>query len=320
MQKLTTDQAPAAYGGEGWSPRGASTESEIGRLWAPHAVDSEYRRLRAVLLHEPGDELAAGSDPDAVLMLEPVDAALAASQHAAMAEAYRAAGVEVLPVRPAQAPPPNQMFVADLMFMTPAGVLVARPASSVRAGEERWVARRLADLGVPVLRTVAGPGTFEGADAAWLDPCTVLIGVGLRTNRDGVAQVAETLAPLGVDVVACDLPWGTMHLMGQLRIVDRDLALVWRTRIAQAAVQALRERGFRVEAFPDEVEARRGYAHNFVVLGPRHILMPTGAPETQAFYEGLGIRCETVDVSELLKAAGGIGCLTGVVAREGEEE
>jgi arginine deiminase len=308
----------AAYGGAGWRPRGESTAEEIGGLWAHHRVLSEYDRLTAVLLHRPGSELGASADPDAALMLEPLDVARASSQHEALAAAYRAAGVAVYAVEPAGAPPPNQMFVADLMFMTPAGAIVARPASSVRAGEERWVARRLADLGVPVLRTIAGPGTFEGADAAWLDEHTVLVGIGLRTNREGASQVAETLAPLGVEVIACDLPFGTMHLMGQLRIVDADLALVWPGRIAYSAVTALRERGYRVEAFPDEAESSRGFAHNFVVLGPRHIVMPTGTPLSQDFFEGLGIRCDTVDVSELLKAAGGIGCLSGIVGRQAE--
>lgn len=41
----------------------------------------------------------------------------------------------------------------------------------------------------------------------------------------GVAQVRATLAEQGVEVIQVDLPYGTMHLMGVLRIVDRDLAI-----------------------------------------------------------------------------------------------
>jgi N-dimethylarginine dimethylaminohydrolase len=44
------------------------------------------------------------------------------------------------------------MFVSDLMFMTPEGVFLARPASTDRVGEERRVARRLTELGVPILK------------------------------------------------------------------------------------------------------------------------------------------------------------------------
>jgi arginine deiminase len=59
-----------------------------------------------------------------------------------------------------------------------------------------------------------------------------------------------------------------------------------------------------------------GSAFNFVCLGPREILMPAGNPETQTYYESLGIKCHTVNVGELRKAAGAIGCLTGIVERE----
>jgi arginine deiminase len=44
--------------------------------------------------------------------------------------------------------------------------------------------------------------------------------------------------------------------------------------------------------------------------------MPDGNPITEAFYRSVGINCQTVEVDELLKAAGGIGCLTGVLERE----
>jgi arginine deiminase len=57
-------------------------------------------------------------------------------------------------------------------------------------------------------------------------------------------------------------------------------------------------------------------ALNFVTLGPRQILMPAGNPITQAFLEDAGINCQTVEVDELIKAAGGIGCLTGILQRE----
>ena len=60
----------------------------------------------------------------------------------------------------------------------------------------------------------------------------------------------------------------------------------------------------------------RGIALNFVTLGPQRILMSAGNPVTQAFYEEAGITCHTVEVDELLKAAGGIGCLTGILERE----
>lgn len=306
----------SAYGGEGWSPRITPLREEIGEIWGRCGVSTEWARLKAVLLHRPGLELAASADPNTVQMLAPLDLELAQAQHDGMAQAYERAGVTVHAVDPVGTPLPNQMFVADLMFMTPEGVILARPASTVRAGEERWIARRLADIGVPILRSLRGQATFEGADAAWLDPQTVIIGRGLRTNAEGAAQVSGILREMGVEVIQVDLPYGTMHLMGMLRIVDRDLALAWPKRFVHAGVDALRERGYQVAFLADETEPSHRSAFNFVTLGPREILMPAGCPVTQAFYEALGVTCYTVEVQELRKAAGAIGCLTGIVERE----
>jgi len=316
MQSKQTLFNAAAYGGAGWSPRTTPLQDELGSLWGDGGINSEWGRLKSVLLHRPGAELAAPADPDAALLLETIDVARAAAQHDAIAQAYKDAGAMVHYVEPAVTPFPNQMFVADLMFMTPEGAIVARPASAVRAGEERWCARRLADLGVPILRTVRGDGTFEGADAIWIDPKTVIIGCGLRTNGAGAAQVADTLNEMGIETIVVDLPFGTMHLMGMLRLADRDLAIAWPTRFAYRGVEALKRRGIQVAFIPDEVEAAHSKAFNFVTLAPRHILMAAGNPVRQTFYESLGITCHTVVVNELGKAAGAVGCLTGVVERE----
>jgi arginine deiminase len=306
----------AAYGGTGWSPRTASLRQEIGKVWGACGVSTEWSPLKAVLLHRPGPELEGVADPDKAQMLAPLGADLVRKQHDALAQAYRDAGVTVHYVEPAETPPPNLMFVADLMFMTPEGAIVGRPASTVRAGEERFVARRLADLGVPIVRSVRGSGTFEGADALWIDPQTALVATGLRTNAEGAAQVATLLREMGVEVIQVGLPYGAMHLMGTLRFADRDLAIAWPGRVPYAAVDALRARGYAVVFIPDDREAVRGMALNFVTLGPRRILMAAGNPVTQAFYEDAGIACQVVEVDEILKAAGGIGCATGILERE----
>ena len=306
----------AAYGGRGWSPRIASLREEIGSIWAACGVAAEWSPLKAVLLHRPGVELAALDNPDAAQMLEPLDAARAGAQHDAMAQAYRDAGVTVHYVEPPGKPPPNLMFLADLMFPTPEGVILARPASTVRAGEERLVARRLAALGVPILRGVRGRGTFEGADAAWIGPEIVLLATGLRTNAEGAAQVRNLLWEMEVEVLQVGLPYGAMHLMGTLRLLDCDLAIAWPGRVPYAAVEMLRARNFTVLFAPDPPGEERRATLNFVTLGPRHILMPAGHPVTQTIYQEAGINCTTVLVDELLKAAGGIGCLTGILERE----
>jgi arginine deiminase len=306
----------SAYGGPGWSPRTAPLRQEIGKVWGACGVSTEWMPLKAVLLHRPGGELLTATQPDVMQQLDVLDLERAQQQHNDLAQAYWDAGVIVYYVEPLEPALPNLMFVADLLFMTPEGVIVGRPASTVRAGEERFVARRLAELGIPILRTVHGTATFEGADAAWVDPHTVLLATGLRTNPAGAAQVASILQEMAVEVIPVGMPYGAMHLMGALRLVDHDLAVAWPGRVPYAAVTALRARGFTVIFLPDETEARQGMVLNFVTLSPRRILMPAGNPITQTFYQRAGIICHTVEVDELAKAAGAAGCLTGVLERE----
>ena len=312
---MSATSEDAAHGGAGWSPRTASMQDEIGKIWRACGVDSEWTALKTVLLHRPGPELKRMGDANKALMLQVPDATLAGDQHDRLAETYRAVNVDVFYVEPSKVPTPNQMFVADLLFMTPEGAILARPASTVRAGEERFVAQRLAELGIPILRCVRGKGVFEGADALWINSDTAILGTGLRTNIEGAAQVTSLLNEMDVEVIQVQLPRGTMHLMGTLRFVDKDHAICWNRRIPEAAVHALRDCGYEVSFIPDEAEAKKGMALNFVTLAPNHIVMPTGNPRTQSFYEQLDIKCETVKVDELHKAAGGIGCLTGILKR-----
>ena len=303
----------SAYGGPGWSPRTDPLNAELGSVWKECGINSEYAPLKTILLHRPGNELIASNDPKKVQMLEKIDLAKAQDQHDALAETYQNAGVDVDPEPPAS---PNQMFLADLLFSTPEGIIMARPASTVRAGEERWAARRVADLGIPIIRSVGGTGTFEGADAMWIRPDIAIVGRGLRTNEEGQRQVTKVLENMGATVANVDMPVGTMHLMGMLRFLDKDLAIGWPLRLVYAGADALASSGYEIVYLPDSEEALAHSGFNFVTISPREIVMPAGNPNLQLFLENLHIKCHTVDVSELCKAAGAIGCLTGVLHRE----
>lgn len=275
----------------------------------------EFSNLVSVLLHRPGEEILASADPEAVCMLQPLDLRIARQQHDALSQAYKSAGVRVLYLHPLSLPPPNTMYMADLFFMTPEGAILARPAMPVRAGEQRWAAKKLAFLGVPILRSVGGAGTFEGADALWVTPRLVLIGRGERTNPEGAAQVRGVLEDVSVEVVEVDLPPEVMHLMGALRFLDDDLAVGWPGRLPRPAVDVVERCGYEI-LFPADQKELCRMAINLVTLGPRRVIMPAGCPNTQGLLEKAGVTCMTVAVDELIKGAGGIGCLTGVLERE----
>jgi N-dimethylarginine dimethylaminohydrolase len=307
----------AAYGGARWSERQTSLREEFGQVWGDWGVASECGTLRAVLLHRPGSELDEVADYEAAQMRADLRPALARAQHHALVEAYRDHGVAVHLVQRTSPDKPNAMFLRDLMLMTPEGAILARPASTVRAGEERYVAETLAALGVPILMSVHGQGTFEGADVCWVDRDLCFLAEGLRTNQEGADQVERILREIGVaEVVRVGLTHGQMHLDGCLALLDRDLAVVWPYRTPLKVVQTLRRRGFRLIEVADEREAFHELPLNGVCLAPGHYLMPAGSDSMRRAYEAAGVTVHPIDVSELIKAGGGIHCLTAFLKRD----
>ena len=143
----------------------------------------------------------------------------------------------------------------------------------------------------------------------WIDETTAMIGRGHRTNDAAISQIAITLSEIGCELIVVDMPYGTMHFMGMLRILDRDLAICWPRRTPHATVRILQERGYQVHfpPFGDDQASYRGM--NFVTLGPRQILMVSGLPIAQSFFENLGIECHLSTTDELSKAAGNVAVL-----------
>ncbi|MBM3312405.1 MAG: amidinotransferase, partial [Candidatus Aminicenantes bacterium] len=255
------DIRPAAFGGRGWRPRRGTLADDIreGRVWASCGLNSEYGRLREVVLYRPPARTPPPADPNAVQHLERVDWARVAGEIGRAAACFRRLGVDVLALRPrlgrtAFKPEdcPNLVFVRDLFFMTPQGAIVSRMASAVRAGEERHLARALAERGVPILGTIAGSGTFEGADALWLRPGLVAVGLGNRTNAAGFGQLSDILRRLGAACLPVSLPPGVQHLLGCLQVVDGDLAAVRPRLLPQAARRRLAEEGFETVPLPED--------------------------------------------------------------------
>lgn len=309
---------PASYGGDGWQPRTQPLSHEIaeGHLWRCSGSCSEWGRLREVVLSWPGEEMNFASDANDYLMLARPELATLRRQTEAVAAFYQGQGVTVHLARPSAPPPPNFLFMRDLFWATPHGVVLARPAARQRAGEERYAAEALAQLGVPMILHPHGNATFEGADALWLDAKTVLLGVGVRTNAEAARQLSWLLTDLGIAVQTVTLPPGVQHLLGVVNLVGPERAVINGGKVTPAITALLGERGVQSIVLPPNDELYQGLGMNFVTLAPGRIVMPAHCPGIQRRLEAEGLEVATIDVSEYLKAAGGLACLTGVLRRE----
>lgn len=278
-------------------------------------VDSEIGKLRAVLMHRPGKEIDNITDPAAASMVCTFDPDLVRKQHDALAQIYRDNGVEVYYVEDMDLGCPNAMYCRDLVLGTPEGIIMARPGISIRVPEVRYAAQRVAELGVPIIKTVNGSGIFDGACITWLDRESVFFGHGTRCNQSGFEQVSEELRNMGVkNIYDMSIAHNQNHLDGFLAIADYDVAVTCPYITPQVIYDQLEARGFRIIEM--SFEEKCNLAANFVVLEPGKIVMPWGNPETRKKLTDAGIECIEVDVREIRKGGGAIHCLTAFLKRD----
>ncbi len=307
---LTPGAEPSTLMGPGWRPRVATHAAEIGTVWASCGVSRETDPLRAVLLAWPGDLDFEGEPADQLMHAWP-DLGRMREQATAIAEFYASQGVEVHWMRDGRSP--NVVFARDLFFMTPEGAILGRMAARQREGEERVAAAALATLGVPLLGMPRGTATFEGADALWVRPDLVLIGTGRRTDEAGAAHVAGILATMGVRTVTAPIPSSVQHLLGAVNFVATDTALV--VEIGPELERALADAGVKTLLFGPDEEVDGTRSTNVVCLRSGEVVLPGPSPRTRERLEALGIRTHALDVDQYLRAAGGMGCLTGILRR-----
>lgn len=304
-----------ALAGERWFPKESSIEDDMKELWGDWGVCSEVEKLKDVLMHRPGKEIE-NFDWRAARFMDEIDPEKFRAQHDALADVYRSHGARVHYVEDVPANRPNALFCRDLVFMTPEGAIVTRPATESRRGEERYAAKKLAELGVPIIRTVCGGATFEGAMAMWIDRRTVVLASGVRTNREGYEMVEAELKRMGVtDILHMQIPYGHAHIDGLLNMASHDVAMIHASQVPYDVCDALKRKGIKLLECPSRVEAKEKLAINFVALEPGLIVMPSGCPRSQELLEKNGIKVIPLCVDEILKGFGAMHCCSAFLKR-----
>ncbi len=274
--------------------------------------------LRKVLVKRPHAAFGE-ADPARWHYVSQPDLEIARQEHDALAALLRQAGAEVLYLDAPQPDHADAIFVYDPVIITDAGAIMLRLGKDLRRGEEAPMARCLEALGVPLHYTLHGPARAEGGDLLWVDHDTLAVGLGFRTNAEGLRQLKEALAGLGVAVMPVELPYyagpeACLHLLSMISIVDHKLAVVYPPLMSVPFWQYLRARGFQfVQVPPEEFETM---GPNVLALAPGQCVMLEGNPITQRRLEEAGCQVFTYRGNELsLKAEGGATCLTRPILR-----
>ena len=228
------------------------------------------------------------------LQRTPIDADLAAKQHAAYEKALEGAGL-ILVRLPDLPDDPDAVFVEDTALLLGEHAVITRPGAPSRAGEVESTAEGLAPH--LTLHRIER-GHLDGGDVLMIGR-TLYVGCSTRTNRDGIAALDALVRPLGYRVIEAALG-DCLHLKTGATLATPELLLH-----DPKAVDPKQFAG--VEPLPtDPSEAD---AANVVRAGNR-LIIPAGNPRTADRLRARGLDVVEVDVSELQKAEAGVTCMS----------
>jgi N-dimethylarginine dimethylaminohydrolase len=312
----------SAYHGKKWKKRSESmlAERESRQCWSSYQTDSEYNQLKAVLLYPPGKEVHQIRNPDSVQHLKKINQTKIKKEFLEIRKAFEKEGVLVFQINPqffSDHPPVNLMYARDLFWNGKEGAVISRMGSLVRAGEEKYASVAISLLSIPILSTIHQKGLFEGADLLWLNPKTVLCGIGNRTNKEALKQLQTILAAEKIKVVPVALPKKVQHLLGMLQIIDKKRALIRSGIAPKSLIALLKKEKYSLITIEESEEVIHKQGMNIVTIRPNEIFMPKHCPELKAHYLKNKIKVlAELDITELLAGAGGLACATGIIARE----
>ena len=309
----------------------AMQERVWGRRWG---VYDDVGPVRVVLVHRPGDEMrimtAERYDPSIEALIDDEaqwywrgdrapDVALMQKEHDALVDALRREGAEAVSV-PGSLHDPKAMFTRDNGVIVSGGAILcrmgpvgARPGMG-RRGEEAHVARVIAGLGMPILRTIHGRGLFEGGSFALLNGTTAVAGLSFRQNEEAARQIEEVLAVLGIRLIRVPLAGHALHIDGQLVMVDEGLALINIERTPYWFLDTLRDLKIR---WVDVHHADNPRVLNCLAVRPGKVLLAINNGDATA--ERLvdhGVEVVPLQYGECQRNGGGIHCSTLPIVRD----
>jgi N-dimethylarginine dimethylaminohydrolase len=213
----------------------------------------------------------------------------------------------------------DSIYIRDSMVVTDNGVILCSMGKKARQHEPAVAEQFLRDQGIPILGTISSDGRLEGGDMIWLDAKTLVVGLGYRTNAEGIRQLKEITASTVDELIVVPLPhWNgpddVMHLMSNISPIDKDLAVVYSPLLPVTFRELLVDREITLVEVPDN--EYRTMACNVLAIAPRKAIMLDGNPETQKRLAEHGVEVLTYIGDEISrKGAGGPTCLTRPLQR-----
>jgi len=301
-------------------------------------IKSPFGKIRKVMVCRPGDEQKDSLiSKDHQLFNLPegaTDFDKLQKEHQSLVEALQTEDIEIVylntdePFIGTYGIPLRSAPYTRETIMVRGGAIICRPTVAYKKGLEVFHARRLMELGCPILYTIHGKGAYEASNMVWVDDTSVILAVGLRGNMEGLHQVERILRGLGVeDIHIAHLPGylysrkhqvggssGIFHLDMAFDMAYYNVAVLWPGGVGYDTILWLEDKGVDIIEVSDE--ELHACAPNLLPIAPKKVIVPGIGLTMTAELRKRGIEVIELDLSEFAKGGGGPTCLTLPLIRD----
>jgi len=225
---------------------------------------------------------------------QPVDVELARRQWEDYVTVLRSVGWTTVEVPPLEECP-DSVFVEDTVVAIGSTAVLTHPGNDARVPEVAAVEPVVRSLGFAVER-IEPPGRLDGGDVLKVGS-TIYVGLGGRTNRDGIRQLGGIARRGGRTVVPVPVT-KALHLKSAVTALPDGTIIGWDAAVDDPSV------------FPSYLSMPEEPGAHVVVVDDRRVIVSSRAPRSADLLERQGLEAIRVDISEFEKLEGCVTCLS----------
>jgi arginine deiminase len=213
----------------------------------------------------------------------------------------------------------DSIYTHDSVKITKEGSIFFNTGKVLRRNEANEMKKLLENNGIPTLGKIESPGKMEGGDILWIDEKTVAIGLGYRTNLEGINQFKALTKDFIEKYIIVPMPHGEgeaacLHLMSVISLISEKLAVVYSKYMPIFFREVLLNSGIVLIEVDDMEYDYLG--SNVLALSPNKCVVMEGNPKIEQALKDKGCEVYTYPGHNLSYfGTGGPTCLTCPIFR-----
>lgn len=213
----------------------------------------------------------------------------------------------------------DSLYVHDPVIRLAGGFITCRMGKDLRHGEPSATGMWLQENGFQVRGAIGGDGKLEGGDVLWLRPDLPAVGLGYRSNEEGIKQMEALCADSISGIVRVALPhWNgpsdVLHLMSIVSPLSDKTLLIYSRLMPVITRNLLLDMEYELIEVPEKEFLELGC--NVLALGNGKCLLEEKNRRTASLLSRKGFDVWTYCGEHISRAGeGGPTCLTRPLLR-----